>query len=221
MAGGDRICRGVFLPFPCPGVFSKGRHLICASAEGPPITIPSLCSIMIHAFTESLIQLSDFFRFGAKCVEELYSQQPPENAQYPCNRLEYRHLEGFVLAISPSTLPPSVAAILLARSPRRERCRVETLIHGYALQLHHLSYPPRSWITPERNPVRSWPTNPCRYDRTGTSRICRTTFHGEHEGLQEPLEGNWRQRRPGRVQVVPSCPRRKERIGTSCTRAPM
>ena len=36
-----------------------------------------------------------------KCVEELYSQQPPENTQYCWNRLEYRPLEGFVLAVSP------------------------------------------------------------------------------------------------------------------------
>ena len=36
-----------------------------------------------------------------KCVEELYSQQPPENSQYSWNRLEYRPLEGFVLAVSP------------------------------------------------------------------------------------------------------------------------
>ena len=47
------------------------------------------------------LQLSDFFRFGVKYVEELYSQQPPQNAQYSWNRLEYRPLEGFVLAVSP------------------------------------------------------------------------------------------------------------------------
>ena len=56
---------------------------------------------MFDALTESLLQLSDFFRFGVKCVEELYSQQPPENSQYSWNRLEYRPLEGFVLAVSP------------------------------------------------------------------------------------------------------------------------
>ena len=33
---------------------------------------------------------------------------------------------------------------------------METLIHGHVLQSHHPSYPPRSWFTPERNPVRPW-----------------------------------------------------------------
>jgi len=57
--------------------------------------------IMCRFFPDSLLQLADFFRFGVKLVEELYSQQPPENSQYCWNRLEYRPLEGFVLAVSP------------------------------------------------------------------------------------------------------------------------
>jgi 1-pyrroline-5-carboxylate dehydrogenase len=34
-------------------------------------------------------------------VEELYAQQPPKNAPGTWNRVEYRPLEGFVLAVSP------------------------------------------------------------------------------------------------------------------------
>jgi 1-pyrroline-5-carboxylate dehydrogenase len=47
------------------------------------------------------IKLSDFFRFGVKYVEELYAQQPPKNSAGSWNRVEYRPLEGFVLAVSP------------------------------------------------------------------------------------------------------------------------
>jgi len=36
-----------------------------------------------------------------KYVEELYSQQPPRNTKGSWNRVEYRALEGFVLAVSP------------------------------------------------------------------------------------------------------------------------
>ena len=63
-----------------------------------PLPLCLLCFVylLIH-----LLQLADFFRFGVKSVEELYSHQPPKNAQYCWNRLEYRPLEGFVLAISP------------------------------------------------------------------------------------------------------------------------
>jgi len=39
--------------------------------------------------------------FSPPPAEEIYSQQPPENASYNWNRTEYRALEGFVAAITP------------------------------------------------------------------------------------------------------------------------
>lgn len=33
-----------------------------------------------HAYRIRFLQLSDFFRFGVKFVEDLYSQQPPKNS---------------------------------------------------------------------------------------------------------------------------------------------
>ncbi|PPQ71585.1 hypothetical protein CVT26_010553 [Gymnopilus dilepis] len=54
-----------------------------------------------QAEIDAAAELSDFFRFGVKFVEELYSQQPPKNSKGAWNRTEYRALEGFVLAVSP------------------------------------------------------------------------------------------------------------------------
>ncbi|KAI0638565.1 delta-1-pyrroline-5-carboxylate dehydrogenase [Trametes polyzona] len=54
-----------------------------------------------QAEIDAAAELSDFFRFGVKYVEELYSQQPIKNAAGSWNRVEYRALEGFVLAVSP------------------------------------------------------------------------------------------------------------------------
>ncbi|KAF9480171.1 delta-1-pyrroline-5-carboxylate dehydrogenase [Pholiota conissans] len=54
-----------------------------------------------QAEIDSAAELSDFFRFGVKFVEELYAQQPSKNAPGAWNRVEYRPLEGFVLAVSP------------------------------------------------------------------------------------------------------------------------
>ncbi|KAJ2978162.1 hypothetical protein NUW54_g11324 [Trametes sanguinea] len=54
-----------------------------------------------QAEIDAAAELSDFFRFGVKYVEELYSQQPIKNAPGSWNRVEYRPLEGFVLAVSP------------------------------------------------------------------------------------------------------------------------
>ncbi|KAJ2920840.1 hypothetical protein H1R20_g16254, partial [Candolleomyces eurysporus] len=54
-----------------------------------------------QAEIDSAAELADFFRFGVKFVEELYSQQPAKNSAGAWNRVEYRALEGFVLAVSP------------------------------------------------------------------------------------------------------------------------
>lgn len=54
-----------------------------------------------QAEIDAAAEFADFLRFGVKFVEELYSQQPSKNAPGAWNRVEYRALEGFVLAVSP------------------------------------------------------------------------------------------------------------------------
>ncbi|KAH0588121.1 hypothetical protein H2248_006842 [Termitomyces sp. 'cryptogamus'] len=54
-----------------------------------------------QAEIDAAAEFSDFLRFGVKFVDELYSQQPSKNAPGVWNRVEYRALEGFVLAVSP------------------------------------------------------------------------------------------------------------------------
>lgn len=54
-----------------------------------------------QAEIDTAAELADFFRFGVKYVEELYTQQPPRNSQGIWNRTEFRPLEGFVLAVAP------------------------------------------------------------------------------------------------------------------------
>jgi len=54
-----------------------------------------------QAEIDAAAELSDFFRFGVKYVEDLYANQPSKNAAGIWNRVEYRALEGFILAVSP------------------------------------------------------------------------------------------------------------------------
>ncbi|TCD61362.1 1-pyrroline-5-carboxylate dehydrogenase [Steccherinum ochraceum] len=54
-----------------------------------------------QAEIDAAAELTDFLRFGVKYVEELYAVQPPRNTSGSWNRVEYRALEGFVLAVSP------------------------------------------------------------------------------------------------------------------------
>ncbi|KAJ7639079.1 delta-1-pyrroline-5-carboxylate dehydrogenase [Roridomyces roridus] len=54
-----------------------------------------------QAEIDAAAELTDFLRFGVKFVQDLYAQQPAKNSAGAWNRVEYRALEGFVLAISP------------------------------------------------------------------------------------------------------------------------
>lgn len=54
-----------------------------------------------QAEIDAAAELVDFLRFGVKYVEELYTQQPPQNMPGSWNRIEFRPLEGFILAVTP------------------------------------------------------------------------------------------------------------------------
>ncbi|KXN71834.1 delta-1-pyrroline-5-carboxylate dehydrogenase 1 [Conidiobolus coronatus NRRL 28638] len=54
-----------------------------------------------QAEIDAAAEFADFLRFNCKYAEELYTQQPPKNSEGVWNRVEYRPLEGFVLAVSP------------------------------------------------------------------------------------------------------------------------
>jgi 1-pyrroline-5-carboxylate dehydrogenase len=54
-----------------------------------------------QAEIDAAAETIDFFRFNAKYAEEIYQQQPPLNTRGCWNRVEYRPLEGYVVAISP------------------------------------------------------------------------------------------------------------------------
>lgn len=53
-----------------------------------------------QAEIDSACELADFMRYNAACLHQIYSDQPI-STDAAWNRIEYRPLEGFVLAISP------------------------------------------------------------------------------------------------------------------------
>lgn len=55
----------------------------------------------MQAEIDSACELIDFFRFNVYYMSQIYQGQPMVNPQNNWNRLEYRPLEGFVLAITP------------------------------------------------------------------------------------------------------------------------
>ena len=54
-----------------------------------------------QAEIDAVAELCDFFRFNAYFLQEIYREQPLHSPAGTWNRLEYRALEGFILAITP------------------------------------------------------------------------------------------------------------------------
>ena len=66
-----------------------------------------------QAEIDAVAEMCDFFRFNAYFLQEIYREQPLHSPAGIWNRLEYRALEGFVLAITPFNFT-SIAANLPA-----------------------------------------------------------------------------------------------------------
>jgi 1-pyrroline-5-carboxylate dehydrogenase len=54
-----------------------------------------------QAEIDAAAELADFWRFNCTFAEQIYAEQPTKNSSGTWNRVEYRPLEGFVVAISP------------------------------------------------------------------------------------------------------------------------
>lgn len=85
-------------------IFLKAADLLCSEKYRYKMLAATMLGqgkTAWQAEIDAIGELADFWRFNCSYAEELLSQQPPKHSQNVWNRLEYRSLEGFVLAISP------------------------------------------------------------------------------------------------------------------------
>ena len=88
-------------------ISKKYRYLINAS------TMVGQGKNAYQAEIDAVCETIDFIRFNAHYVSEIYNEQPHSEIGN-LNRLEYRPLEGFVLAISPFNFTSIAANLVLA-----------------------------------------------------------------------------------------------------------
>ena len=84
------------------GIFLKAADLI-ATKYRPEMCATTMLGQSKNAFQaeiDAACELIDFLRFNVHFLNEIYSQQPISSAGIH-NRMEYRPLEGFVLAVTP------------------------------------------------------------------------------------------------------------------------
>lgn len=61
-------------------MLGQGKNVWQAEIDAAAEVELFLTITLSPAHQNAALQLSDFFRFGVKFVEELYSQQPPKNS---------------------------------------------------------------------------------------------------------------------------------------------
>lgn len=84
-------------------VFRKASDLLAGKYRNVLNAATMLCQskTAIQAEIDSGCELVDFWRFNAENMHQLYAEEHSFNQGAEWNRIEYRPLEGFVLAISP------------------------------------------------------------------------------------------------------------------------
>ena len=84
-------------------VFKKAADLV-AGKYRPRIMATTMLGTgktVWQAEIDAAVETVDFLRLNNKFAEGIYNEQPPLNSPNTWNRMRYRELEGFVLAISP------------------------------------------------------------------------------------------------------------------------
>ena len=87
-------------------IFLKAADLLCGPYRARMNAATMLCQSKnpFQAEIDAVCELADFWRFNAHFMQEMYKQQPisPRNTW---NRLDWRPLEGFIFALTPSFQP--------------------------------------------------------------------------------------------------------------------
>ena len=84
-------------------IFRKAGDLVAGKyrARLNAATMLGQAKTVWQAEIDSAVETADFLRLNTNFAQDIYSVQPPLNSPNTWNRLEYRELEGFILAISP------------------------------------------------------------------------------------------------------------------------
>jgi 1-pyrroline-5-carboxylate dehydrogenase len=84
-------------------IFLKVAELISTKyrAQMNAATMLSIGKTAVQAEIDSACELIDFLRFNVYFMQQIYADQPMHNSKGIWNSMQYRPLEGFVLAVTP------------------------------------------------------------------------------------------------------------------------
>jgi 1-pyrroline-5-carboxylate dehydrogenase len=122
-------------------IFLKAAELLSGQrrAKINAATMLGQSKTVVQAEIDSACELCDFLRFGVEFAETIYRQQP-QSSPGVWNRLEYRPLDGFVMALSPFNFTSiggnlGIAPALMGNTVLWKPARTATLSNYYVYQL--------------------------------------------------------------------------------------
>ncbi|PLX71033.1 MAG: 1-pyrroline-5-carboxylate dehydrogenase [Denitrovibrio sp.] len=85
------------------GIFLKAAELMSTKYRAliNAATMLSIGKTAVQAEIDSACELIDFLRFNVHYMQQIYSEQPMHNSKGLWNSIQYRPLEGFILALTP------------------------------------------------------------------------------------------------------------------------
>lgn len=85
------------------GIFLKAAELMSTKyrAQMNAATMLSIGKTAVQAEIDSACEIIDFLRFNVYFMQQIYNEQPMHNSKGVWNSLQYRPLEGFILALTP------------------------------------------------------------------------------------------------------------------------
>jgi len=85
------------------GIFLKAAELMSTKyrAQMNAATMLSIGKTAVQAEIDSACEIIDFLRFNVYFMQQIYAEQPIHNSKGVWNNLQYRPLEGFILALTP------------------------------------------------------------------------------------------------------------------------
>jgi 1-pyrroline-5-carboxylate dehydrogenase len=127
-----------------------------------------------QAEIDSTCETADFFRYNAKFMEQIYRNQPLSNRD-TWNRVNYRALEGFVLAISPFNFTAiaanlATAPAIMGNTVVWKPASASILSNYYLMQLYKEAGLPDGVIN----------FLPCRGSQLGRIALYHPSFAGLH-----------------------------------------
>ena len=171
-------------------IFLKAAEMIAGPHRSTMNAATMLCQSKTanQAEIDSACELADMLRFNTYFMNEIYREQP-ESTRDSWNRMEYRPLEGFVLAVTPFNFT-SIAGNLPTAPALAGNVAIWKPASSAVYSSYHVMKILKKQAFRWSNQLRPWPRKRSRRGCLLQSLVCRLHFTGS-TAPSNPCGSQW------------------------------